>query len=39
LVACAAGAEAEVLAEFKRQGFDAACRIGQMVAGQGVSVE
>jgi len=36
LVACAADAEAEVLAEFGRQGFDAACRIGQMVAGQGV---
>jgi selenide,water dikinase len=39
LVACAADSEAEVLAEFKRQGFDAACRIGQMVAGQGVSFE
>ena len=36
LVACAAESEAEVLAEFKRQGFDAACRIGQMVAGQGL---
>jgi selenide,water dikinase len=39
LVACSADAESEVLAEFRRQGFDAACRIGQMVAGQGVSVE
>ena len=39
LVACAPEAEAEVLAEFERQGFDAACRIGQMVAGQGVGVE
>lgn len=39
LVACAADCEAEVLAEFRKQGFDAACRIGLMVAGQGVSVE
>jgi selenide,water dikinase len=39
LVACSADAEAEVLAEFRKHGFDAACRIGQMVAGQGVSVE
>ena len=39
LVACAADTEAEVLAEFRRQGFDAACRIGRMVAGQGISVE
>ena len=39
LVACAADTEAEVLAEFRKQGFDAACRIGRMVAGQGISVE
>ena len=39
LVACAADTEAEVLAEFRKHGFDAACRIGQMVAGQGISVE
>ncbi|MHB8667748.1 MAG: selenide, water dikinase SelD [Burkholderiales bacterium] len=39
LVACSADAEAAVLAEFRKQGFDAACRIGRMVAGQGVSVE
>ncbi|TAK65762.1 MAG: selenide, water dikinase SelD [Betaproteobacteria bacterium] len=39
LVACAADTEAEVLAEFRKQGFDAACRIGRMVAGHGVSVE
>ncbi len=38
LVACAADAEAEVLAEFRKHGFDAACRIGQMVAGQGLTV-
>lgn len=38
LVACAAEAEAEVLAEFRKHGFDAACRIGNMVAGQGVTV-
>jgi hypothetical protein len=31
--------EAEVLAEFRKQGFDSARRIGRMVAGQGVSVE
>jgi selenide,water dikinase len=39
LVACSSDAESEVLAEFRRQGFDAACRIGQMVAGEGVCVE
>ena len=39
LVACAAESEAEVLAAFRKQGFDAACRIGQMVAGKGVGVE
>ncbi len=39
LVACAADSAAQVLAEFKKQGFAAACRIGQMVAGQGISVE
>ncbi len=39
LVACAADTEAEVLAEFRKQGFDAACRIGRMVAGHGVGVE
>ena len=39
LVSCAADTEAEVLAEFRKHGFDSACRIGQMVAGQGVSVE
>jgi selenide,water dikinase len=39
LVACAAGSEAEVLAEFKRQGFDAACRIGETVARSGISVK
>jgi selenide,water dikinase len=39
LVACSADSETAVLDEFRRQGFDAACRIGQMVAGQGVSVE
>jgi selenide,water dikinase len=39
LVACAAEAEAEVLAEFARQGFDAARRIGRMTAGAGLSVE
>ncbi|HUX26384.1 MAG TPA: selenide, water dikinase SelD [Burkholderiales bacterium] len=38
LVACAPDTEAQVLAEFRKQGFDAACRIGQMVAGQGVGV-
>src|SRR5512133_2769505 len=38
LVACAADAEAEVLAEFRKQGFEAACRIGQMVVGQGLTV-
>ena len=39
LVSCSADTEAEVLAEFRKHGFDAACRIGSMVAGQGVSVE
>jgi len=39
LVACAAEVEAQVLAEFTKQGFDAARRVGRMVAGQGVSVE
>jgi len=39
LVACSVDTEAAVLAEFRKQGFDAACRIGQMMAGQGVSVE
>jgi selenide,water dikinase len=39
LVACAPEAESEVLAEFKHQGFDAACRIGRMVAGEGISLE
>ena len=39
LVACAPDSEAQVLAEFRTHGFDAARRIGQMVAGQGVSVE
>jgi selenide,water dikinase len=38
LVACAADTEAEVLAEFTKHGFDTACRIGTMVAGQGVTV-
>ena len=38
LVACSADTEAEVLAEFRKHGFDTACRIGQMVAGQGVTV-
>ncbi|MDP2640084.1 MAG: selenide, water dikinase SelD [Betaproteobacteria bacterium] len=39
LVACAPEAEAEVLAEFSKHGFEAARRIGRMVAGQGLSVE
>jgi selenide,water dikinase len=39
LVACSAESEAAVLAEFSKQGFDAACRVGQMVAGQGVTVD
>jgi len=39
LVACAADVADAVLAEFRTRGFDAACRIGRMVAGQGVSVE
>ena len=38
LVACSPETESEVLAEFKRQGFDDACRIGRMVAGQGLSL-
>ncbi len=39
LVACSADSEAAVLAVFRKQGFDAACRIGRMVAGQGVTVD
>jgi selenide,water dikinase len=39
LLACAPETESEVLAEFKRQGFDAACRIGRMVAGEGLDLE
>ena len=39
LIACSADTEAGVLGLFRKQGFDAACRIGRMVAGQGVSVE
>ena len=39
LVACAPEAEAEVLAVFSKHGFEAARRIGRMVAGQGLSVE
>ena len=39
LVSCSADTEAEVLAEFRKQGFDSARRIGRMVAGQGVSIE
>jgi len=38
LVACSVEAEAAVLAEFAKQGFAAACRIGQMVAGQGLAI-
>ena len=38
LVACAPDAAAEVLAEFSRQGFARACRIGSLVAGQGVTL-
>ena len=38
LVACSAETEAQVLAEFRQHGFDAARRIGRMVAGQGVTV-
>ena len=38
LVACAPEAEAEVLAVFSKYGFASACRIGGMVAGQGVTV-
>ena len=37
LVACSVETEAQVLSEFRRHGFDAACRIGAMEAGQGVS--
>jgi selenide,water dikinase len=39
LVACSLDTEAAVLAEFRKHGFDTARRIGQMVAGQGVSIE
>jgi len=39
LVACAPDTEAQVLAEFRKHGFESACRIGRMVAGQGVAVE
>ena len=39
LVACAPDTEAEVLAEFRKHGFDAARRVGRMVAGQGIGVE
>jgi selenide,water dikinase len=39
LVACSADTEAAVLAEFRKQGFDAACRIGRMVAAEGVTVD
>jgi len=39
LVACSPDTEAEVLAEFRTHGFDTACRIGQMVAGQGIGIE
>ena len=39
LVACSPDTEAEVLAEFRTHAFDTACRIGQMVAGQGISIE
>jgi selenide,water dikinase len=38
LVACAIDTEAQVLAEFSSQGFAYARRIGNMVAGQGVTV-
>ena len=38
LIACGADTEAQVLAEFSRQGFAYARRIGSMVAGQGVTV-
>ena len=38
LVACAADCEAQVLAEFSEHGFAFARRIGQMVAGQGVTI-
>jgi selenide, water dikinase len=38
LVACSAQTEAQVLAEFRKHGFDAARRIGRMVAGQGITV-
>ncbi|MBE0622435.1 MAG: hypothetical protein IH605_17740 [Burkholderiales bacterium] len=38
LVACSADSESEVLAEFRKHGFESVCRIGRMVAGQGVSV-
>ena len=39
LVACAADTQAAVLAEFRKQGFDSACRIGRMVSGRGLAVE
>jgi selenide,water dikinase len=39
LVACAADTEAEVLMEFRKQGFDAARCIGHMVAGSGIRME
>ncbi len=38
LVSCAPEAEAEVLAEFKKQGFAAARRIGTMRAGEGLRI-
>ena len=34
LVTCAANTDAEVLAEFSKHGFDAACRVVRMVVGQ-----
>jgi selenide, water dikinase len=39
LVACSADTEAEVLAEFRKHGFVAACSIGSMVAGRGLTME
>ena len=38
LVACAPDTEAQVLAEFSKHGFTAACRIGTMEAGQGLTI-
>ncbi len=38
LIACAADTEAQVLSEFAKHGFGAACRIGTMEAGQGLTV-